>query len=49
MADDVTYGKGTPDEPWVLQTPSQTFSYTAWRDGAADPPALVVRVGTTAL
>ncbi len=49
MADDVTYGNGTPDDPWVLQTPSQTSSYTAWRDEAADPPALVVRVGTTRL
>jgi hypothetical protein len=49
MADDVTYGNGTPDDPWVLQTPSQTSSYTAWRDEAADPPALVVRVGTTTL
>jgi hypothetical protein len=49
MADDVTYGDGTPDDPWVLQTPSQTSSYTAWRDESADPPALVVRVGTTTL
>ena len=49
MVDDVTYGNGTPDDPWVLQTPSQTSSYTAWRDEAADPPALVVRVGTTTL
>ena len=49
MSDDVTYGNGTPDDPWVLQTPSQTSSYTAWRDEAALPPALVVRVGTTTL
>ena len=49
MADDVTYGDGTPDDPWVLQTPSQTSSYTAWRDESAQPPALVVRVGTTTL
>jgi hypothetical protein len=49
MADDVTYGNGTPDDPWVLQTPSQTSSYLAWRDEAAQPPALVVRVGTTTL
>ena len=25
MTDDVTYGTGTPDDPWVLQTPSQTL------------------------
>jgi len=49
MADDVTYGDGTLDDPWVLQTPSQTSSYTAWRDESAQPPALVVRVGTTTL
>ena len=49
MPDDVTHGDGTPDDPWLLQTPSQTSSYTAWRDEAADPPALVVRVGTTTL
>jgi len=49
MADDVTYGDGTPDDPWVLQTPSQTSIYTAWRDESAKPPALVVRVGTTTL
>ena len=49
MADDVTYGDGTPDDPWVLQTPSQTSSYTAWRDESAQPPALVVRVGSTTL
>lgn len=46
---DVTYGEGTPEDPWVLQTPSRTSSYTAWRDEAAEPPALVVRVGTTTL
>ena len=49
MTDDVTYGDGTAEDPWVLQTPSQTSSYTAWREEAADPPALVVRVGTTTL
>lgn len=49
MDDDVTFGSGTPDDPWVLQTPSQTSGYTAWRDEAAQPPALVVRVGTTTL
>ena len=42
-------GSGTAEDPWVLQTPSQTSSYTAWRDESAQPPALVVRVGTTTL
>ncbi len=42
-------GDGTRDKPWTLATPSGGSEYTAWRDGAADPPALVVRVGKTEL
>ena len=49
MTDDVTYGAGTPQDPWVLQTPSRTSGYTAWREETAEPPALVVRVGSTTL
>lgn len=45
----VTYGSGAADDPWILQTPSLSSSYQAWRDEAADPPALVVQVGTTRL
>lgn len=45
----VTYGDGSPEDPWVLQTPPQTSQYTAWRDEAAEPPVLVVQVGTTKL
>ena len=45
----MTQGAGTKDDPWVLQTPSRRSSYEAWRDEAADPPALVVQVGTTQL
>jgi hypothetical protein len=45
----MTQGAGTKDDPWVLQTPSRRSSYEAWRDEAADPPALVVQVGTTEL
>ena len=45
----VTFGDGTPDDPWLLKTPSLTSEYQAWRDEAADPPALVVQVGTTRL
>ena len=40
-------GKGTPDDPWVLTTPSGGSSFTAHRDEASDPPALVAMVGTT--
>ena len=45
----VTYGGGTPDDPWLLKTPSLTSEYQAWRDETLDPPALVVQVGSTKL
>jgi hypothetical protein len=45
----VTYGDGTVDDPWQLQTPPQTSQFVAWRDESLDPPALVVQVGTTKL
>jgi hypothetical protein len=44
-----TAGTGTKDDPWVLATPSGGSEYTAWREDDADPPALVVQVGTTQL
>jgi len=40
-------GSGTKDDPWVLNTPSGGSEYTAWRDEAASPPALVAQVGKT--
>ncbi|MEZ5096050.1 MAG: hypothetical protein R2731_07925 [Nocardioides sp.] len=46
---DVTYGDGTPEDPWLLETPPRTSRYSAWRDESADPQALVVQVGTTRL
>jgi hypothetical protein len=33
----------------VLKTPSQTSEFQVWRDPEADPPALVVKVGSTRL
>jgi hypothetical protein len=42
-------GSGTPTDPWVLRTPPGKSEFTAFRDPAADPPALVVRVGSTEL
>lgn len=42
-------GSGTADDPWVLTTPPGKAEFTAWRDEGADPPALVVQVGTTQL
>lgn len=42
-------GTGTKDDPWQLSTPPGTSAYEMWRDGAADPPALVCQVGSTTL
>ncbi len=42
-------GRGTRGQPWVLRTPSGQSEFTAFRDEALDPPALVVLVGTTEL
>ena len=42
-------GAGTASEPWQLKTPPGTAEYQAYRDEAADPPALVVQVGKTQL
>ena len=44
-----TEGSGTPDDPWVLTTPPGSSEFEAYRDEAADPPALVVQVGSTQL
>jgi hypothetical protein len=46
---DEQFGSGTADDPWVLTTPPGNSEFVAWRDETADPPALRVRVGTTAL
>jgi hypothetical protein len=40
---------GTREQPWTLTTPSGSSQFTAYRDEAADPPALVVQVGKTEL
>jgi hypothetical protein len=40
---------GTREDPWRLRTPPGTSAFEAWRDEAADPPALVVQVGSTQL
>jgi hypothetical protein len=42
-------GNGTRESPWQLATPGGGSAFTAFRDPAADPPALVVRVGKTEL
>ena len=42
-------GLGTAGNPWILSTPPGGSEYEAWRDESAEPPALVVQVGTTQL
>ena len=49
MGSEKTSGAGTPADPWTLTTPPGASEYTAYRDPDADPPALVVQVGTTRL
>ena len=44
-----TSGAGTRESPWQLKTPPGTSEFEAWRDEAADPPALICRVGKTVL
>jgi hypothetical protein len=42
-------GAGTKQNPWTLKTPPGTAEFQAYKDPAADPPALVVQVGSTQL
>ncbi|MEO8539940.1 MAG: DUF6855 family protein [bacterium] len=42
-------GAGTVDDPWTLKTPSGGAEFMAYRNPALDPPALVVKSGTTEL
>jgi len=42
-------GNGTKDNPWILKTPSGTSEYKAYKNEAADSPAIVVWVGKTEL
>jgi len=42
-------GTGTPDDPWILTTPPGKSEFEAFRDRDAEPPALVVNVGSTQL
>jgi len=45
----VTYGSGTPEDPWILKTPPQSSEFEVWKDETLDPPSLVVQVGKTRL
>ena len=44
-----TPGSGTAQDPWILATPPGKSDFEAWREPDAEPPALVVQVGTTQL
>ncbi len=41
--------EGTKQNPWKLKTPPGTAEFEAYRDETANPPALVVQVGSTQL
>jgi len=41
--------KGTKQNPWKLKTPPGSSEFEAYRDPAAEPPALVVQVWKTEL
>jgi hypothetical protein len=45
----VTYGSGSPEDPWKLKTPPLSSDFQAWRDETESPHRLVVQVGTTKL
>ncbi len=49
MAQQKVKGKGTREDPWMLQTPSLTGEYQMYRDESANPPALACTVGKTEL
>jgi len=49
MSTQTANGAGTREDPWILKTPPGKSEYQAYRDQAADPPALVVIVGKTEL
>lgn len=49
MTRDDIEGDGTLDAPWQLTTPPGSSALSTYRDADADPPALVVRAGSTEL
>lgn len=46
---DVTYGSGSEDDPWILKTPPLSSEFQVWKDETQKPAALVVQVGKTRL
>ena len=46
---DITYGSGTKEDPWILKTPPQSSEFHVWKDESKEPQALIVQVGKTQL
>jgi len=46
---DTAAGSGTPDDPWILTTPSGTSEYRMHHDKSVEPAELVCQVGSTKL
>ncbi|HET7723677.1 MAG TPA: hypothetical protein VFK68_03490 [Propionibacteriaceae bacterium] len=42
-------GAGTPEDPWVLQTPPRSSEYQMWFDTIGDREVITCKVGTTVL
>jgi hypothetical protein len=49
MSTTAVKGTGTRENPWILKTPSGESEFTAYRDEASNPPAIVINVGKTEL
>lgn len=49
MATSPAKDAGTKENPWQLQTPPRTSSYTMYRDQSRTPAVLVCTVGSTVL
>lgn len=49
MSSDMGDVFGTKARPWVLKTPGAASEFSAYRDPASDPPAIVVQAGGTEL
>jgi len=45
----IVKGAGTETDPWILKTPPGKSEFEAYRAPDAEPPALVIQVGSTQL
>ena len=49
MTKNISLGRGTKADPWVLKTPSWKSEYQIYKEKSADPPTLVCIVGKTVI